>query len=170
VVVYSPFPEEFARQMERINRKSLFLHRRKYYRPTVALVMRSCNNRWLLACSAKADRWYTIQGGIDEGEDALEALYREAEEECGIQRSQLHVRAFIGKSAQDTTRAHKKGFLKGKYYFFFLVDYLGKEDDLVLEERELSEVRWLDIMSFVSALSEISRAKYRQVLQFLQNT
>ena len=54
------------------------------YRANVGIVITNEKKQILLAKRFKQDAWQLPQGGIDKGETDLEALYRELEEEVGL--------------------------------------------------------------------------------------
>ena len=76
------------------------------YRANVGIVITNEKKQILLAKRFKQDAWQLPQGGIDQDETELEALYRELEEEVGlvfpeqgcssVNESVGHRRAFIG--------------------------------------------------------------------------
>jgi putative (di)nucleoside polyphosphate hydrolase len=62
------------------------------YRPNVAAILQRENGDIFVAERISVPgAWQFPQGGIDEGEDAETALFRELAEEIGIKREQLTV-------------------------------------------------------------------------------
>ncbi|HTK59927.1 MAG TPA: NUDIX domain-containing protein [Candidatus Baltobacteraceae bacterium] len=122
-------------------------HRAKEYRPTVVVVVRDAQGRFLLVQSRfNPDEWMLVQGGIEEGESLFAALTRELREEikAGPRRTRSQPPTFLGIADLDAEegRTDKRGFTKGKRYFIYEVAYRGPET-LKLQESELSAYAWV---------------------------
>ena len=63
----------------------------KRYRKNVGLIELNKNNQLLICKRKDKSAWQFPQGGIDEGEDNLDAAYRELFEEVGINKHQVKV-------------------------------------------------------------------------------
>ena len=60
-------------------------HSGKEYRKNVALILERKNGKILICQRSDCeDSWQFPQGGVDEGEEIVEALYREVREEIGL--------------------------------------------------------------------------------------
>ena len=88
--------------------------------------------------------WRPLGGAIEFGERANEALNREIEEEVGILPRELTVRSFLLAKDLDApvARVDKRGFSKGKRYFFFALSYSGS-GILRCDPSEIGGHEWL---------------------------
>lgn len=139
-------------------------HAKGEYRPVVVAAILRKDGKVLLVASAKnfAD-WGLPQGGIDPDEPMLHALLREIEEETGITSSLLIIKHLLGWCDLDseTSRADKRGFRKGKRYFFYLLEYDGP-NELAVNAAEIADYSWA---GFVEAemLMVSTRAEKRKL-------
>jgi dihydroneopterin triphosphate diphosphatase len=108
------------------------------------------------AGSVLKDEWCYIGGGIEEGEKAWEAAYREVEEETGITHLSLY-------SANTFDRIYS---IKGNYIYIapVFVGYVPDDQEVVLNE-EHSDYRWL---SFKDAMCTVSLPGNEEVLSFIE--
>ena len=61
------------------------------YRPNVAIIILN-NSGQILWCKRKdGNGWQFPQGGLDKGESPLEAIYRETQEEVGLERKDIRI-------------------------------------------------------------------------------
>ncbi len=118
------------------------------YRPCVVPVIYDDNKRFLITqASVELSCWSYPQGGIKRGEKIIDALFRELKEEVGI-NSRLDLN-FIDYNLYyailnfESDRLRKKGFTKGKAYFFVLANYFG-DKKLVLNSKEVADAKWLN--------------------------
>lgn len=115
------------------------------YRPTVVMQIRNFHRSLLLVQSPAADfSWDVPHGGIEPSEDLHAALLREARKELGITEEELSFGDYSGFEDLDIlSQADKRGFTKGKRYFFARCLYLGG-GYLNLSEKEVSGYAWID--------------------------
>jgi 8-oxo-dGTP pyrophosphatase MutT (NUDIX family) len=140
-------------------------HEKKEYRPVGVAIIQDTQGRFLFVQSAKnPNDWWFPQGGVEPGEDATQTVIREAQEETGIAPEHLTLVDFFGSQDLDAEsgRADKRGFTKGKRYLFFHLAYRG-EDDLTLQESEVSDHQWVPIESIPERL-ETTRPEKTQML------
>ena len=132
-------------------------HIKKEYRPVAVAIIQENNDKILFVLSAKNQQeWYLPQGGIHEDENVIGALLRELKEELDIEPEHVHLIAYVGQEDLDapSARKEKRGFSKGKRYFFFLLKY---QEDLkksfTLKREELADYRWVEPKNIVEILS-----------------
>lgn len=106
--------------------------------------------------SVLKDEWCYIGGGIEEGEKAWEAAYREVEEETGITNVSLY-------SANTFDRIYS---IEGNYIYIapVFVGFVPEDQEVVLNE-EHSDFRWL---SFEDAMGIVSLPGNEEVLSFIE--
>ena len=61
------------------------------FRTNVAIVLVNNNDNVLLAKRIKQNAWQFPQGGVNDNEDIIDALYRELQEEVGLSKSDVSV-------------------------------------------------------------------------------
>lgn len=155
-----------------INRLAADAHVKKEYRPVAVAIIKDASGRTLFVQSAKNEKeWYLPQGGIEAGENALGALLREIGEELKIAPEMLKNPRFEGYGDLDaeTARADKRGFTKGKRYFFFSVDYDGPQQ-LDIDRTEISYYKWAGRKEFQEVLATTRNEKRSLILNFLADS
>jgi putative (di)nucleoside polyphosphate hydrolase len=139
------------------------------YRPNVAAILQRSNGDIFVAERINIPgAWQFPQGGIDEGEDAEQAMLREIEEEIGVKRELLEIT-----QRRDGYRyAFAKGRLKygiygGQEQTYFLCRFLGQDTDfnLAATHQEFASFRWIKPSEFqMDWVPKFKRAVYRQVM------
>ncbi len=141
----------------------------KEYRPVAVGIIKDSLGRILFVQSAKnLNEWYFPQGGIELNERPEPALVREIGEETGILSDQLADLCFKGHEDLDaeSTRMDKRGFTKGKRYFFFTVSYSGSAE-LKIDTSELHDYRWVSSTGISDVLAKTRNDKKVLMLKFL---
>lgn len=136
------------------------LYREKLFRPTgVSIVYFQQKNVPLyLITQSPHDSfsWNFPQGGIDLDENLSACSERELFEELGIIPSHLHPKLFgFSKEKIDFEYQSFKrdGFIKGKFYFFSLLEYSG-DFNLVYNLDEVSNYKWKNFRESIRFLGE----------------
>ena len=108
------------------------------------------------------------QGGVDKGEDFLTAAYRELKEETSIQNVKL-----IGEI--DGTLTYElpdhllgiiwKGKYKGQNQKWFLMRFLGKDNDINIktDKPEFLEWKWVDIDKLTEVVVDFKLHVYKEL-------
>ncbi len=139
------------------------------YRPNVAAILQRANGDIFVAerISVKG-AWQFPQGGIDEGENAEQAMFREVEEEVGVKRGLLE----IAQRRDGYRYAFTKGRLKygiygGQEQTYFLCRFLGEDKNFNLDatHREFTNFKWIKPAEFqMDWVPKFKRHVYRQVM------
>ena len=110
--------------------------------------------------------WQMPQGGVDKGEDFLSAAYRELEEETSIKKVELI------KEIDETTTyelpSHLlgiiwKGKFKGQKQKWFLMRYLGNDNEININTNkpEFLEWKWIDLDMITNVVVDFKLEVYK---------
>jgi len=112
--------------------------------------------------------WQMPQGGVDKGEDLLSAAYRELEEETSINKVKL-IKEIEGTITYELPK-HLLGIIwKGKYkgqkQKWFLMRYLGKDEDINIKTSrpEFLEWKWIDLEMITTVVVDFKLHVYKEL-------
>jgi putative (di)nucleoside polyphosphate hydrolase len=144
------------------------------YRPNVGIVLANPRNEVFWGKRVNQHAWQFPQGGIKHGETPLQAMYRELEEEIGLQRD--HVR-ILGRTREwlryevpeKWARRAREGnaAYRGQKQIWFLLRMVGRDCDVRLRASghpEFDAWRWHDYWVPLDAVIDFKREVYRQAL------
>lgn len=123
------------------------------YRPNVAAILRDPMTGKIFIGERLDHRgsWQFPQGGVDRGEDLITALYREVEEEIGVNKRLYTLMA----CRTDYRYKFPNGKLKKQKYCgqtqtYFLCDFHGTDADINLKAhvQEFTRFIWIDPTEF----------------------
>ena len=112
--------------------------------------------------------WQMPQGGIDDGEDFLTAAYRELEEETSIKNVELisELDGLISYNLPDRLLGIIwKGKYKGQKQKWFLMRYLGNDNEINIKTKkpEFSEWRWIDLDEITKRVVDFKTDVYKNL-------
>ncbi len=147
----------------------------KRYRPNVAAVILSA--KYPLKCELFiasrtdiSDAWQFPQGGIDAGENAKEALFRELEEEIGTRDVEI-IAEYPQWLEYDFPQkiAQKMYPFDGQSQKYFLVR-LGQDAkiNLATKEPEFCEFKFVSLNEVFDYITYFKRPVYKQVLDYFK--
>ena len=117
------------------------------------------------------EAWQMPQGGIDPGEDALEAAWRELWEETGVARELAELVAEAPEELTydlppDLIGKVWKGKWRGQRQRWFLFRFLGEDEDIDIAtpEPEFRAWRWADPADLPELIVPFKRELYKQLL------
>lgn len=109
------------------------------YRENVSLITRK-GSRFLLVNLTvwPHDYWKFPQGGVNPGESLEDAARREFQEELGTESIRIAAKSGVTRRYrwEAPVTIHGQRYV-GQEQTFFLVEFLGKENDIVLEKKEI---------------------------------
>ncbi len=116
--------------------------------------------------------WQMPQGGVDAGEVAIDAAYRELEEETGIPKSNVRLLKQIEKPLfydfpSELTGKRIFEIFKGQKQIWTAMLYEGKDEDIDLETHsqiEFSQWKWVPLANISDEIVPFKQALYRQII------
>ena len=114
------------------------------------------------------DFWQMPQGGVDEGEDFLSAAYRELEEETNIKNVKL-IKELDGMTTYELPKNLLGIIWKGKYrgqkQKWFLMKFLGNDDevDLKTNKPEFLDWKWIDLEMITKFVVDFKLHVYKEI-------
>ena len=112
--------------------------------------------------------WQMPQGGVDEGEDLLSAAFRELEEETSIKNIQL-IKEIEGTTIYELPDSLLgiiwKGKYKGQKQKWFLMRYLGKDDEINIKTKkpEFLDWKWIDLNEITEVVVDFKLHVYKEL-------
>ncbi len=136
----------------------------------VGIIVLNKNNKVFVAKRIDNPKnfWQMPQGGVDAGEDFLSAAFRELEEETSIKKVKL-----IKEIDEETTYLLPKHLLgiiwKGKYkgqkQKWFLMKYLGNDNEININTKkpEFLDWKWIDIEHITDVVVDFKLEVYKKI-------
>lgn len=145
---------------------------REGYRPNVGIILLNSRNEVFWGKRVREHSWQFPQGGIDQGESPVEAMYRELFEEIGLKPEHVKIvgrtrdwlrydvpRRWIKREYRQTYRGQKQ--------IWFLLRLVGRDTDVCLratDHPEFDAWRWSSYWVPLGAVIEFKREVYQQAL------
>ena len=116
--------------------------------------------------------WQMPQGGIDEGEDIIDAAYRELHEETGIARDSADlIRVADTTVKYDLPEALQKKLWKGRYagqeQTWVAMRFTGADSNVdlnVFDPPEFSNWQWVNLKDTIELIVPFKRDLYQNVI------
>jgi putative (di)nucleoside polyphosphate hydrolase len=145
------------------------------YRPNVGIVLMHPDGRVFWARRVRRDGWQFPQGGMNSDETPLEAMYRELQEETGLQPEHVAVLGVTPgwlryRLPSRAIRRHERLVCIGQKQVWFLLQFTGEEADLRLDQTEHPEFdqwRWVDFWYPAEHVVLFKRQVYCSALRHL---
>jgi putative (di)nucleoside polyphosphate hydrolase len=145
------------------------------YRPNVGIILTNAKNQVFWGKRIRQDAWQFPQGGIQHGETPEQAMYRELNEEVGLQTCHVEI---LGRTRDwmryevphGWVRRDSRGSYKGQKQIWFLLRLVGRDCDVSLrasEHPEFDAWRWNDYWIEMETVIEFKREVYRLALNEL---
>src|SRR5690348_8610637 len=145
------------------------------YRPNVAIVLVNGRNQVFWGKRVKEHAWQFPQGGIKPGETPEQAMYRELQEETGLEPQHVKI---LGRTREwlhynvpvHWVKREWRGTYKGQKQIWFLLRLTGRDCDICLRASghpEFDAWRWHDYWIPLETVIEFKREVYRMGLEQL---
>jgi putative (di)nucleoside polyphosphate hydrolase len=149
---------------------------REGYRPNVGIILCNARNQVFWGKRVNQHAWQFPQGGINVGETPEQAMFRELEEEVGLQPQ--HVR-ILGRTREwlrydvpaHWTRRDNRGLYRGQKQIWFLLRLTGRDCDVSLRASghpEFDAWRWNEYWVPMETVVDFKREVYRLALEELE--
>ena len=120
------------------------------------------------------DKWQMPQGGVNTGENLIDAMKRELNEETSIQNIKILNEIdgwFEYELPKNLLGKIWKGRYRGQKQKWFVVKFLGNDGEINLQtdKPEFIEWRWLDIENLPNVIVDFKRKVYEQLLPKIRN-
>lgn len=142
------------------------------FRANIGIILSNADRRVLWARRLSRSGWQFPQGGIDSGETAEQALYRELREEVGLKAEHVEI---IGQTRgwlryrlpPRFIRRHSYPLCIGQKQIYFLLRFIGESYHFqldVTDSPEFDRWRWVDYWAPVGEVIYFKRAVYDRAL------
>ncbi|KXU34639.1 RNA pyrophosphohydrolase [Ventosimonas gracilis] len=145
------------------------------FRPNVGIILANDAGQVLWARRLRQDSWQFPQGGINLGESAEQAMYRELNEEVGLNPEDVEILAstrhwlhYRLPSHLVRSRGHPKCI--GQKQKWFLLRLMGADERVRVDlhpQPEFDTWRWVSYWYPLSQIVEFKREVYRRALKEL---
>lgn len=142
------------------------------YRANVGIILANSDNKLLLGGRIGAKGWQFPQGGMLEGEESVDAMYRELHEEIGLVKADVELlevtRGWLRYDLPDKfIRRHSKPLCIGQKQRWFILRLLCNDDAVHFDQcdkPEFDRVRWVDFWRPVNEVIYFKRRVYASAL------
>jgi putative (di)nucleoside polyphosphate hydrolase len=119
-----------------------------------------------------AGSWQFPQGGMELGEDPLEAAYREIDEETGLSRDDLDelekFPSLVAYELPPSFRSSKTGRGQVQQWFFFKVKASAEGQQLICRSGEYRTLSWCSFREIATQAVGFKKPVYDQLLRFYE--
>jgi len=145
------------------------------YRPNVGIVLCNWKNEVFWGKRVREHAWQFPQGGIKQGETPEAAMFRELQEEVGLDEHHVHIlgrtRDWLRYEVPDQwIRRAWRGNYRGQKQIWYLLRLVGRDCDVRLRassKPEFDAWRWRGYWVPLESVIEFKREVYQRALEEL---
>ena len=145
------------------------------FRPNVGIILSNEEGKLLLAGRIGSKGWQFPQGGMQQGESAEEAMFRELHEEVGLLEGDVEVLGSTNdwlryRLPKKYVRHHSKPLCIGQKQRWFILRLVGPDDCVRVDRSETPEFdrwRWVEFWRPVNDVIYFKRRVYARALHEL---
>jgi putative (di)nucleoside polyphosphate hydrolase len=152
------------------------MSKKDLYRPNVAMIIVSNNypdkkEIFLAHRNDLADVWQFPQGGIDEGEEVHEALFRELEEEIGTDEVDVIAEfpEWITYDFPPKIAKNMKPFIGQKQKYFLVKLKRSAEINIQTQHPEFSDYKFVGVEEVLALSASFKQNVYESVISYFKN-
>ena len=142
------------------------------FRANVGIILANADNRLLLGGRAGSRGWQFPQGGMFEGEEPVDAMYRELHEEVGLEADDVEVLGVTSdwlryRLPDKFVRRNSQPLCIGQKQRWFVLRLRSDEDRVRLDcsdKPEFDRVRWVQFWRPVNEVIYFKRRVYARAL------
>ena len=141
----------------------------KNYRKGVGIIIVNAKGQFFLGKRIGAEAWQFPQGGIDEGENPEEALYRELHEETGLIKEKVKIITISKKwLVYHIPHVYQRSNRKydGAMQKWFLLKLTGTNEDINLNavsHAEFDAWKWADKSTAINSVIRFKKGVYASI-------
>lgn len=151
------------------------MFKKDLYRPNVAMIILSSSyphkrEIFLAQRDDLLDIWQFPQGGIDDGEEAQEALFRELKEEIGTDKVDIIAEfpQWITYDFPSKIAKNMKPFLGQKQKYFLLKLHVDAVINIATEEPEFRDYKFVSIEEVLTSNTGFKKDVYESVITYFK--
>jgi len=145
------------------------------YRLNVAMIVVNKDYKVLFCKRRNTENWQFPQGGVDENENIESAMFRELNEEVGLEKDNVEIKAvsqnFIYYDIPKNIRSRVLGGkFKGQAQKYFLLKLISGDVDLNIENTpEFDKYNWVPFWYPLNQVVDFKKEAYRSALIEFKN-
>jgi len=151
------------------------MKKKDLYRPNVAMIIVSSSypqkkEIFLAQRNDLMDVWQFPQGGIDEGEELQEALFRELEEEIGTKELEVIAEfpEWISYDFPSKIAKRMHPFIGQKQRYFLLKLDINAKINIETEHPEFSDYKFVGVDDVLSLSASFKKDVYKSVITYFK--
>jgi len=147
----------------------------KGYRANVGIILCNAQGQVFWAKRSRVNSWQFPQGGMEKNEDPEQAMYRELQEETGLEVRHVEI---IGRTRywlkyklpEKYIRRNSHPLCIGQKQIWYLLKLVGTETDVILDAHnkpEFDDWQWVEYWEPLKSVVYFKRKVYRKAMMEL---